>query len=105
MKQMSRQLAEIMAKRAELLARIAAQRQEVVSVGARLRTPLAIADHAVAAGRYLRAHPLLLVAAAGAVVVIAVRRRSLMAVAGSALRFWNIFSAARNYSARFVSRL
>ena len=102
MKQVNNQLDEIMKKRAELLARIAAQRQDVVSIGARLRTPLAIADHAVVAGRYLRAHPLLLAALAGVVVVIAVRRRSLIAVAGSALRYWNFYSAARNYSAKFA---
>ncbi|MEQ1518703.1 MAG: YqjK family protein, partial [Usitatibacteraceae bacterium] len=90
--------------RAEVLARSTAQREDVIAVGARLRMPLAIADHAMVAGRYLRARPLLLAAVAAAAVVVAVRRHRLVTLAGSAMRLWNIYNAARDYSARFFVR-
>ena len=102
---MNSQLQEIMHKRAQLLVRIAGQREQVAAAGSRWKTPFAVADQGFAAGRYLRAHPLLLATVAGVVALVAIRRRSAILVASGALRLWNLYKTARIFAARIASRL
>lgn len=69
-----RRLAEIRARRERLVARSAAQRDEVALLLAPWRGPLHIADRGLAAAEYLRAHPSIVVVAAAALVILAPRR-------------------------------
>ena len=101
---MSSQLHELMQKRSVLLARIAAQREQVAAETARLKLPLAVADRGLEAARYLRAHPLILVGVAGVVAFLAVRRNGLVGLAGNAMRLLNLYNSARSFSAKSVSR-
>lgn len=94
---MSKPLREIMRKRGELVARIAAQREQVTLASARWKAPLAVADQGLAAVRYVRSHPLIL---AGVVALLAIRRNSVIGVAGTALRLWNLYNSTRNYAAK-----
>ena len=66
---------DIMVKRERLLARCAAQRDELSSLAVQFATPLKVADRAVAAVDFLRRHPLVLVVA-GAFFAAVERRRS-----------------------------
>ena len=102
---MNSQLHDIMHKRAQLLVRIAGQREQVAAAGARWKVPFAVADQGFSAGRYLRAHPLLLVTVAGAVALVVIRRRSAIVVASGALRLWTLYKSARNFAARIAPRL
>jgi hypothetical protein len=56
---MNEKMFELKQSRGELLARIAAQREQMTEIGMHWRTPLALADEGVAAVRFLRCHPLL----------------------------------------------
>lgn len=94
---MSKPLREIMRKRGELVARIAAQREQVTLASVRWKAPLAVADQGLAAVRYVRSHPLIL---AGVVALLAIRRNSVIGVAGTALRLWNLYNSTRNYAAK-----
>jgi YqjK-like protein len=69
-----RRLAQIHARRERLLARSAAQREELALLLAPLRSPLAIADRGVAAAQYVRAHPGLVVIAAAVFVLLSPKR-------------------------------
>jgi hypothetical protein len=95
---------DIMQTRAQLLARIAAQREQLTSVSVRLRAPLAIVDQGLVAARYVRSHPLILVGAAAVVVVLAIRRSSVLSVANGALRLWNLYNSTRSAAAKVVTR-
>ena len=97
---MSKPRREIMRKRGELVARIAAQREQVTLASARWKAPLAVADQGLAAVRYVRSHPLFLVGVAGVVALLAIRRNSVIVVAGTALRLWNLYNSTRNYAAK-----
>ena len=69
-----RRLEQINARREQLLARSAAQRDELALLLAPLKGPLAVADRGVAVAQYARAHPGLVVIAAAIVVVISPKR-------------------------------
>lgn len=83
---MSDPMTELLQHRAELQARIAAQRSEVAGIAARLHSPLAIVDRGMAVLRFLRTGPLL---AAGIVVVMVARRHGVAALLGAGLRLWS----------------
>jgi hypothetical protein len=85
---MNRKIAELKHRRGELLARIAAQREQMSTIGADLRTPLALADRGVAAVRYLRNHPLL---AAGVLAFVVLHRRGVAALMGRVLGVWKSY--------------
>lgn len=72
-------------RRGELLAKIAAQREQVAQVGARWRTPLAVADQGLAVLRFMRSRPLLV---AGVVALLVWRRRGMVGVAKLGWRAW-----------------
>jgi YqjK-like protein len=69
-----RRLAQIHARRERLLARSAAQRDEMALLLAPLRGPLAVADHGIAVAQYARAHPGLVVIAAAVFVLLSPKR-------------------------------
>lgn len=100
---MNSQLSDIMQKRAQLLVRIAGQREQIVAVGERWKLPLAVADHGFATGRYLRSHPVLLVGVVGVVALVAIRRRGMISMAGGALRIWNYYKSAKVFAMRMGS--
>ena len=72
-------------RRGELLAKIAAQREQVTLVGARWRAPLAVADQGLAVLRFVRARPLLV---AGVAALLVWRRRGMVGVAKLGWRAW-----------------
>lgn len=74
-----------MKRRGELLARIAAQRDQIVELGTKLETPLALGDRALAAARFVRLHPILVVAV---VVALVTRRVGVVGLAGISWRLW-----------------
>ncbi len=90
---MNKQMAEVMLRRGKLLARIAAQREQVARYGARLQTPLAFADQVLVAVRFLRSHPIL---AGGAVALIVIRRHGVL---GLLKRTWQLWKGYRYLSA------
>ena len=71
---MNRRLVQIRVRRERLLARAAAQRDEVALLVGRLRGPLAIADRGVVAVQYVREHPGAVLLAVAALVVLSPRR-------------------------------
>jgi len=92
----------ILQRRQELLAKIALQRDNLAQFGAGCAMPLALADRGVAAYRYVRSHPLLLVMAG---VVVVLRRGRLIGTARSAWRAWNWYRSVKSYSQKIVARL
>ncbi len=69
-----RRIAQIHARRERLLARSAAQRDELALLLAPLKGPLAIADRGIAVAQYARAHPGLVAIAAAVFVLLSPRR-------------------------------
>lgn len=82
----------VMQRRGELLSRIASQRGQVAEFGARLQTPLALADQGVAAARFLYANPVL---SAGVIAALVIRRRG---VVGTARVFWRVWRGYRYFT-------
>lgn len=79
-------LNNVMQRRRELLARIAAQREQVAELGARLQAPLALADRGLAVARFLRSNPLLVAGIVGGLV--AFRRRGILGSVQGVWRLW-----------------
>ena len=69
-----RRLAQIHVRREHLLAKAAAQREEVALLLEPWRAPLAVADKGVAVAAYVRAHPSIVVVAVAALVAISPKR-------------------------------
>lgn len=92
-------LHDIHHRRAQLVARAAAQRGEVAMIFQRLDMPLRLADRAISCVRFLKAHPLVPVAvAAGIVAALAVSRhdsipRTLKRVFIGAIALWRTYRA------------
>jgi hypothetical protein len=96
------QVGEIRAKRAQLLARAAVERERI-SVQLRVwEAPLALVDRSVAAARYIRDHPQWIVAAAIVIAILRPRRALSWARNGLiAWRAWRWISASlRGLTAR-----
>lgn len=79
-------LNDVMQRRRELLARIAAQREQVAELGARLQAPLAFADRGLAVARFLRSNPVLTAGVFGLAVFF--RRRGILGAVQGAWRLW-----------------
>lgn len=88
-------LAELSRRRAELVARSAAQRAELGDVCHAWRVPLAIADQGVTVWRFFRAHPSLLVGL-GAAFAVARPRRAVKWLG----RGWTVWRFFRGMKAR-----
>lgn len=95
---MNEEMFELMQSRGELLARIAAQREQVAEIGTQWQTPLALADQGMAAVRFLRGHPVLV---AGVVAFFVIRRGG---VAGLLRGMWRVWKGYR-YFALFSEKL
>ena len=81
------------ARRERLLERCARQREDLANAVADLQRPIAVVDRVLGGIRFLRAHPLVLLA--GVATVTALRRRDLVALAvraAAAWRAWHVIS-------------
>jgi hypothetical protein len=87
-------------RRAQLVLRTAAQRDAVTRDFVVLEGPFALADRGVAAVRYLRAHPLFVLA--GVALVVALRPRRALVWAGRGLAAWRTYRLAATGLRRFV---
>lgn len=99
---MTQSLQDVLRQREALLAKIAAQREQISRTGERLKTPLAWADQAVGVVHYLRSHPLILAVLAGFLVV---RKGSVLAVPRMAWRVWKWYRSARSFTGKMLDRL
>jgi YqjK-like protein len=91
---------ELMQNRSKLLARIAAQREQMTEIEAEWRAPLALADRGVAVVRFLRCHPLLV---AGVMAIILIRRRSMAGLMWGVWRAWKGYRDFTSISAKSSS--
>jgi hypothetical protein len=85
---MNERMHELRQRRAELLARIEAQRGQVAEIGSSWKGPLALADRGVSIVRFLRAHPLVL---AGVAVLVVLPRRNAVGLFNRAWLVWKGF--------------
>jgi YqjK-like protein len=98
---MNSQMLAVMQRRGELLARIAAQREQMTETGARWQAPLALADQGLAVMRFLRSHPALV---AGVVALFMVRRRGVVGLVKGGWRVWKGYRYLTALSERLSSR-
>lgn len=98
MSRTARRLVELALRKERLIAHAAAQRTAIGRNVARLRGPIAVADRVVSIGRFLRAHPVLIVVAVAALV--ALRGRDLLSLAGRAYSIWRLWRWARVWASR-----
>ncbi len=82
---------DTMLARERLLARCAAQRDDLAALSQELEGPLKLADRAVAGVRYVREHPLLLGAAVAALAVV--QQRGLWKWARRGFVAWRAYRA------------
>lgn len=82
---MNRQISALSQRRAELLARIAAQRGRVTEIGTQLQTTFELADKGLAVVRFFRSRPFLL---AGIAAVFVARRHGAAALVWGGWRLW-----------------
>jgi hypothetical protein len=90
---MNQQMNEVMRRRGELQARIAAQRGQVAEIATRLQPALSLADQGLSAIRFLRSHPVL---TGGVLALLAIRRRG---VAGLVKGVWRAWKGYRYFTA------
>lgn len=86
-------LTEVLLARGRLLARSDAERLALAGHGAGLAPPLRLVDRALDAGRFLRAHPAVVIAA-GALVVL-LRGRTMLGLGVRAFGLWRLMQRAR----------
>lgn len=98
---MNETMSELMQNRGELLARIAAQREQMAEIEAEWQTPLALADQGVVAVRFLRSHPWLV---AGVVALFVIRRRSVAGLVWGVWRAWKGYRDFTSISGKLSSR-
>lgn len=79
---------QVLQRRAALLEKIAGQRAQIADAGERLAPAFRVADQAVEAGRFLAAHPALVVGLAG---LLAVRRRGVLGLVRVSWRAWQAY--------------
>lgn len=90
---MNHKLTELAERRARLVAQAEAQRVTLAQSMQRWRKPLAIADQGVAAVRYVRSHPALLVGAG--VFLVALRPKRALAWLQRGLVAWKVLRKIR----------
>ncbi|OGS95871.1 MAG: hypothetical protein A3K04_01490 [Gallionellales bacterium RBG_16_56_9] len=93
---------EVMQRRGDLLARIAAQREQVAEIGTRWQTPLALADRGLAAVCFLRSNPVLV---AGVAALLVIRRRGVVGLVKGVWRAWRGYRYFTAVSEKLSSRL
>ena len=98
---MNEQMREVMQRRGELLARIAAQREQVAQIGARWQAPLALADQGLTVVRFLRSRPVLV---AGVAALLIIRKRGVMGLARYGMLAWKGYRYFAAFSEKKSSR-
>jgi hypothetical protein len=91
-------LAEVMRRRAALVTRAAAQREEVGRLTQQWQMPLALADHGIALVRTLRMHPLAVAVAVA--LLVRVRRVRLTVWIERIRTAWQFYHSLREHGAR-----
>jgi hypothetical protein len=97
---MNKDMFAVMQRRGELLARIAAQRDQVAATAVRWQAPLVFADRGLATVRFLRSNPVLV---AAAVAILVIRRRGLTGMVAAGWRMWRLYKSAMSFSAKIAS--
>jgi len=98
---MNSKISAVMQRRGELLARIAAQREQAAEIGARWQAPLALADQGLAVVRFLRSHPALV---AGVAALFVIRRRNVAGLVKGGWRVWKGYCYFSALSKKLSSR-
>ena len=98
---MNSQMLMVKQRRGELLARIAAQREQVAQIGTRWQAPLALADQGLVVVRFLRSHPVLV---ASVVALFVIRRRGVVGLMKGGWRVWKGYRFLTALSERLSSR-
>ena len=98
---MNSQMLAVMQRRGELLARIAAQREQMAETGARWQAPLALADQGLTVVRFLRSHPALV---AGLVALYMIRRRGVVGLVKGGWRVWKGYRYLTALSEKLLSQ-
>ena len=99
---MNKQMLAVMQRRGELLAKIAAQREQMAEAGAHWQVPLALADQGLAVVRFLRSHPVL---AGGVAALFVIRRRGMVGLLKGAWRLWKGYRFLSALSEKLSARL
>ena len=94
-------LIDIARRKERLIARCAAQRENIAVAFRELQKPITIADRALAAARFLLAHPVLVVAIVAAVVGFR-RRNLLLVLAARGLAIWRMWRAVAAWAGRMA---
>jgi len=84
---------ELARRKEYLIAQVGRDRETIVALGARLERPFALADKAVEAGHYVKAHPWIAVATAASAGILG--RRHLWRAVGwswALFRTWRVVS-------------
>jgi hypothetical protein len=92
---MERSLTRVLVQRERLRSRIEGQRQDVARYGQGLAAPAAIADRVVEAGRFVRAHPVVVLAAGIAIFVL--RGRTMLGLATRGFAVWRLARRAQAF--------
>jgi len=97
---MDEQMLAVRQRRGELLARIAAQREQVAETAMRWEAPLAFADKGLVVVRFLRSNPVLV---AAAVAILVIRRRGVTGMLTAGWRMWRLYRSAISLSGKMGS--
>ena len=99
---MNERMLEVMRRRSELQARIAAQRVQIAEAGVRWQPVLALADRGIAAAGFLRSHPALV---GGVAALMLIRRRGVTGLLRMGWRVWKGYRYLAAFSARLNHRV
>ena len=89
-------MAAVALQKGRLIARADAQRAAVSEGFRQLRGPIAVADGAISAVQYLKAHPALVATAVA--VLVAFRGRGAVSLAGRALSIWRVWRSVSEWA-------
>jgi len=92
---------ELARRKERLIARAEAQRTGIAASFEGLRTPIAVADRALAVACFFKEHPLLLAAVIAAAT--ALRRRNLIGLLGRGLAAWRAWRWLSAWSAKLFA--
>ncbi len=101
---MNKRLQEIKQRQDSLVARAAAQRDEIAHIASAWRQPLFIVDEVMATVRRLRFHPVLAAVGQSLLLTVAPRYRFLLLWVGRAFVGWEVFRTVRELVPQFHSR-
>ena len=98
---MNRRMLEVRQRRAELLAIISSQREQLAEIGTHWQAPLALADQGLAVVRFLRCRPVLV---AGVAALFIIRRRGLIGLSRGGWLMWKGYRYFAARSAKLSSK-